>query len=140
MAKPVNSSSMDQARKIQSTIVPIEDVPLRRPYLNLARQNVDVALQLAALAQAQEELAAHQAYADAEVASADTEFVLSETALSMVTAEVIQRLGPGQQESIDEPALRQIVKEQLREWRPLAWEDDISRNTCLLYTSDAADE
>jgi len=115
---------MDRARQVQSTIVPIEDVPRGRPYLKMKRQT-SVAEQTEASATPVSETVAAVA-----VSPVESEVTLSESALAMVTAEVIQRLGGEQtSQAFDVSTLPQIIREQFTKWRPMAWEDDISRNT-----------
>ncbi len=117
---------MDQARKVQSTIVPIEDTPLRRPYLKPKNQSVEVDQ----TATSSRHVAANRSMPTVAAAEEKPASMPSESTLAMVTAEVIERLGDQlTNQPVDKATLKQYVREQLGQWRPMAWEDDISRNT-----------
>jgi ubiquinone/menaquinone biosynthesis C-methylase UbiE len=138
VAKPTKQSSLELARQIKSTIVPVEHKPLRRPYKSTAAVRVVIEEDQASSTAAEHEEAIVPFASVHERAKFRASFFESEeTNANGKKATVAppakakpnpQKVHPPQAK-FPADLVKRMIKNHLQQWRPPAWEDDISRNT-----------
>ncbi len=147
MAKPTSSETLELARKISSTVVPLEQAPLRRPYLKpgtlkpIGPHSRDIAVVTADSNRGGE----MKRGGEAKLTSEPKPLVVSkpariskpaknvkETLSKLPVKEKMTPVAPARSKrknQLDVAAVEHMLGDRLGRWRPSAWEDDISRNT-----------